>query len=219
MSTQTIKQAKTQLRKQIASKLSFLKQDELVRQSHNVYTQLLQTTKFQKAKNVALYMSMETSEIQTLQFIRVCFEMGKQVYLPHCHRIKDVGLKRYDTQRSMLIFYEMPSFQSVLDLQPQGPYKLLEPTFGKSLLDSDDLTTGLDLLILPGVAFTSDCYRMGHGAGFYDDFIKRHVAKFGKKPQSMIGIGLKEQLVEKLPLEEHDERLDAVIIDDKTFNG
>ncbi|KAH3680026.1 hypothetical protein WICPIJ_008439 [Wickerhamomyces pijperi] len=221
MSTQTIKQAKTQLRRKIASKLTSLTQKELERQSNNVYVKLIQTPNFQTAKKVALYMSMPTSEVQTLQFIKVCFEMGKQVYLPHCHRIKDASLKRYDAQRAMLIFYEMPDFQSVLDLKPQGQYQLLEPTSGNSLLEpekSGNTSEKLDLLVLPGVAFTSDRYRMGHGAGFYDDFIQRHVSTFGEKPHSMIGVGLKEQLVDVIPLESHDERLDAVIVDDMIFD-
>ena len=40
----------------------------------------------------------------------------------------------------------------------------------------------LDLIIVPGVAFDKNKNRMGHGAGFYDEFITTFHNKFKRKP-------------------------------------
>jgi 5-formyltetrahydrofolate cyclo-ligase len=71
------------------------------------------------------------------------------------------------------------------------------------------------LVVLPGVAFTKDCRRLGHGKGFYDSFIAKHFTwcqQNNVKNPALIGIGLQEQLLEDVPSEEHDRRLDRVVI-------
>lgn len=66
---------------------------------------------------------------------------------------------------------------------------------------------------MPGVAFTKDGRRLGHGKGYYDTFL----AKFDKaslsKPYAM-GLALKEQIVDDLPTTEYDYKLDAVLYPD-----
>ncbi|KAH3679774.1 hypothetical protein WICMUC_000740 [Wickerhamomyces mucosus] len=204
------------IRKEIKLILNSLTKDEILIQSNNVISKLIESSIFQNSKSIAIYMSMD-NELQTLKLIEKCFQLNKIVYLPHCYKIinnnQDQDIKLYDGQKSYLKFFQMDSFNSVLSLEPIGKFKLKEPTSGINLLDTSN---GLDLLILPGVAFTKKCGRLGHGMGFYDDFIKRYQLKFQGKP-ILIGIGLKQQLIENLPLESHDELLDYTIIDDQIY--
>lgn len=206
--------SKKLLRKQLRSVLKQIPQHQLNQQSTNVLYSLQGLKVFQRAANVALFMNMDHSEIKTMEFIKYAFKQNKNVYLPHCTTV-GVNEGLFPGQTSKLIFYKMESFEDVGALQPRGKFKLREPTSGFNILqDSKD---GLDLIILPAMAYDSNCFRLGHGAAFYDDFIKRHYLKFGRKPY-LLGVGLQEQLVDKVPTEPHDEKLDGVIVN-KTFYG
>lgn len=198
----------------MAQLLAGVPQDQLLLQSHSLEQTLRSLPVIQNAQKVGVYMNMDHSEVKTIGLIKALFDMGKKVYLPHCAPLTSSDFKRFDRQTSKLIFFQMPTAQSVLDLKPQGKYKLLEPTSG---LDVMDETSGIDVILLPAVAYTKECFRLGHGAGFYDDYIKRHTSKFGMKP-FLIGTGLKEQLVSEIPTEPHDEKLDLVVLADKVYS-
>jgi 5-formyltetrahydrofolate cyclo-ligase len=62
----------------------------------------------------------------------------------------------------------------------------------------------IDLVIVPGVAFTADGRRLGHGKAYYDRFLP-HVRAV------TVGVGFHEQLVDDLPTEAHDIALDHVV--------
>lgn len=59
----------------------------------------------------------------------------------------------------------------------------------------------LDLLIVPGVAFTLQGERLGYGGGYYDRYIPLC-------PQTkLVACAFREQLVAQLPTDEHDCRI------------
>lgn len=64
----------------------------------------------------------------------------------------------------------------------------------------------IDLILVPGLAFTRDGWRLGRGGGFYDRFLG-----LVTKQSAKLGVCFDLQLVEALPTESHDERLDGVI--------
>ena len=67
----------------------------------------------------------------------------------------------------------------------------------------------LDLVIVPGTAFTAAGARMGRGRGYYDKYLALpgvHAVK--------IGVCYAHQLVGELPAEPHDVAMDAIICDD-----
>uniref|UniRef100_A0AC35FCF9 5-formyltetrahydrofolate cyclo-ligase n=1 Tax=Panagrolaimus sp. PS1159 TaxID=55785 RepID=A0AC35FCF9_9BILA len=68
----------------------------------------------------------------------------------------------------------------------------------------------LDLVLTPSVAFTLDGKRLGHGKGFYDQFFASHQKMFNKMPFK-VGLGLKEQIIDDLPISEFDILMDFVI--------
>jgi 5-formyltetrahydrofolate cyclo-ligase len=79
-----------------------------------------------------------------------------------------------------------------------GMFGIREP-----LGDAVDPAT-IDLVIVPGVAFTLDGARLGHGRSFYDRFLPGLRA-------STIGACFTEQIVDELPMESHDVVLHRVI--------
>ena len=66
----------------------------------------------------------------------------------------------------------------------------------------------IDLVLVPGIAFTRSGARMGRGFGFFDRFLVHRAA-----PATKIGVGFRFQIVESLPHESHDVKLDLVVTD------
>ena len=79
-----------------------------------------------------------------------------------------------------------------------GDFNILEP-------QNDPYSGGFDLMVVPGVAFDRMGNRLGRGKGYYDRFLSRHL---GVK---RIGICFDFQLVDEVPAEPFDIRMDEVI--------
>ncbi|CAG86858.2 DEHA2D05742p [Debaryomyces hansenii CBS767] len=203
MSKETlIKSAKKQLRTSLKKKLIEISADSINSQSIGISNSLIQVPQFKNAKKIALYMNMPNSEAQTMDIIKHCFDVKKALYLPKCNVVPLEGRKR-----NYLSMLEVSSYENVLQLEPQGKYNLLEPICGNDIMDTGDL----DVIIVPGVAFTKSKKRLGHGAGFYDEFLNVYHKKFNRSPY-LIGIGLEEQLVDEIPKEEHDWNMNCLVI-------
>jgi 5-formyltetrahydrofolate cyclo-ligase len=66
----------------------------------------------------------------------------------------------------------------------------------------------LDVVVVPGLAFTPWGDRLGQGGGHYDRFLAR------LRPGCLVvGVAFHEQLVEQLPSSDHDVAVDVVIVD------
>ena len=63
----------------------------------------------------------------------------------------------------------------------------------------------LDLILVPGVAFTRDGERLGRGGGFYDRLLASLPAHTCK-----IGVCFDAQILHELPVETHDQHMDSV---------
>lgn len=78
--------------------------------------------------------------------------------------------------------------------------------YGTSCPASGEVYTGsYDLFIVPGLAFDHQGNRIGYGAGYYDTFLASQATGY------KLGIGYPFQLLEVLPSEPHDVRLDGVL--------
>ena len=62
----------------------------------------------------------------------------------------------------------------------------------------------LDLIIVPGLGFDSECRRLGRGAGYYDRLLSESRAY-------KVGFCFDEQLLDEVCTEEHDVRMDCVV--------
>ena len=70
----------------------------------------------------------------------------------------------------------------------------------------------IDLAVVPGIAFTSEGDRLGFGRGYYDRFLKGH-------PCKKIGICFDSQVVEEIPINENDVRMDTVITEKQVYTN
>jgi 5-formyltetrahydrofolate cyclo-ligase len=86
-----------------------------------------------------------------------------------------------------------------------GHYGILEPQFDESrIIKPQDI----DVIIIPGLAFDFQKNRLGYGGGYYDRYIKDV-----RKDCNKIAVCFDFQVVDGIPAEIHDERVDMLVTD------
>lgn len=66
---------------------------------------------------------------------------------------------------------------------------------------------------MPGVAFTKEGHRLGRGMGFYDTYIQKCSMLTTGRPM-LIALAFKEQILDEVPFDTHDEIVDMVLYED-----
>ncbi|MDO5759824.1 MAG: 5-formyltetrahydrofolate cyclo-ligase [Bacteroidota bacterium] len=169
------------LRKQIRDKKKLYSLEEKKEFSKPIFERIERLEIFQKAKTLLCYWSME-DEVFTQDFVNKWYK-SKTLLLP-CVEGNDLVLRQYLGKESM---------------KAGEQFGILEPT-GKEYTDFENI----DIMIIPGVAFDSNKNRMGRGRGFYDRLLNTLSAK-------KIGICFDFQIVESVPTESFDIKMDVVI--------
>jgi 5-formyltetrahydrofolate cyclo-ligase len=72
------------------------------------------------------------------------------------------------------------------------------------------LPEAMDLILVPGLAFSQDRHRLGRGGGFFDRLLAGRAAQAFK-----LGVGFSFQLLESIPTDAHDIVMDAVATDNR----
>ncbi|MCR5313983.1 MAG: 5-formyltetrahydrofolate cyclo-ligase [Bacteroidaceae bacterium] len=145
---------------------------------------LLSDGLWRSAGVVVLYHALP-DEVSTRRLLDNARLMGKRVLLPKVVG-DDLELREYVDEHS---------------LEP-GPFGILEPV-GKAFPQEQYST--VDLVVVPGMAFDAYGNRLGRGKGYYDRLLPRLQRAY------KMGICFPFQMVEQLPCEEHDIRMDEVI--------
>ena len=86
-----------------------------------------------------------------------------------------------------------------------GAFSIQEPV-GTRIVEPEEI----DLAVIPGVAFDARGNRLGRGKGFYDRLIPRLRCK-------LIGLGYECQIVDKVPTEVFDRRLDGIVTEKNIY--
>jgi 5-formyltetrahydrofolate cyclo-ligase len=161
--------------------------DDLIKQ------RLFSLSEFTTAKTVFFNASFR-SEIETSSIIKESLKMGKMAVLP-----------KVDKKRHRLILYEI---KDVSELSP-GYMGIPEPSLPDDrLVNLDDI----DLVIIPGAAFDYSGNRLGYGGGYYDILLSE-----SKKKIPVIALAYEEQLVDTIPSETHDIKVDIIVTDKRVI--
>ncbi|MCS7215322.1 MAG: 5-formyltetrahydrofolate cyclo-ligase [Thermodesulfovibrio sp.] len=141
-----------------------------------------------KFKSVLLYASFG-SEVDTWQIFHLCLENSIKTAFP---KVSGFQLQLYWIEKR--------------DQFSQGYKNILEPKNGKKASVED-----IEIIVVPGVAFDKRCYRIGYGGGFYDRLLSLRKGK-------AIGLAYEEQILEQIPTESHDIRMDMIITDERIIS-
>ena len=162
---------------------------DLKRVSTEIESKIRKLDVYKSSKNVMSYLAKEL-EISLNDLFQ---DESKSWYLPVV--VKNEPTKK-DKDYIIAAPYIPGSTKLVKNkfdiLEPEG--KVSEPCF-------------LDVVFVPGLCFDAERNRIGFGAGFYDRFLKLNPHSF------KIGVCPKECIVDKLPVESWDVKLDLIVTD------
>jgi len=140
------------------------------------------------AKCVFIYVNFR-SEVETVELIHQCLAREKMVAVPYT-----------DVKSKALLPFRIDNPEK--DLSP-GYCAIPEPDPDRATLV---LPEKIDIAVLPGSVFDIYGGRLGYGGGYYDRFL------VNAAPQALrIGFAFERQIVDKVPLEPHDQPLDILI--------
>lgn len=92
-------------------------------------------------------------------------------------------------------------------LELLAPNAILPGKWGTLFPDGDKkFIHSPDLIIVPALAFDFNNYRLGYGGGFYDQFLESNQAK----NSFLLSVAYDFQLLDKIPLEAHDSKVNLV---------
>lgn len=154
---------------------------------------------FRKARHIALYLPND-GEIDPTPLIKLCWQLGKQTYLPVLHPIRHNRLWfiRYDAQTKMR----------------HNCYRILEPALCPAPRRP---AWALDLVLLPLVAFDAAGNRMGMGGGYYDRTFSYKHRRNGLTGARLIGLAHDFQRVDALPVQPWDVPLYGIVSDRQRY--
>jgi len=175
------------IKKALRKKIKLFKSDLSVKdrkiRSEAVIRHLEDSPEFKNAKTIFIYWAMD-DEIDTKEFI-----------------VKWAGRKRFILPAINGEELYLKEFTGVHKLKNGDLYSIPEPDG----IPFHDLGS-IDLAIVPGIAFDRHNNRMGRGKAYYDKILSKLKGK-----THLIGICYDFQMVEKVPVEPHDIKMDGVI--------
>lgn len=182
---QDIRKEKRVLRKYIKGLKAALTEEQRQIRSLKLFSRIEEEEWFRNSETVFCFWSM-ADEVYTPDFINKWYK--EKAFLLPCVRGDELELRVYEGSESMVAGeqFGIP--------EPVGQLFAIE---GK-----------IDSALIPGVAFDRDLGRMGRGRGFYDRILKTL-----KSRSLLAGVCFDFQIVESVPLEEHDIRMDLLISD------
>ena len=110
---------------------------------------------------------------------------------------KAAALPRFDSKSQNYLAARVQNLQTDL---VAGKLGIREPNAACAEIPLDQF----DLILVPGVAFDLRGHRLGRGKGYYDRLLANATAV-------KCGIAFDEQIVEEVPVEEHDARMNFIV--------
>lgn len=145
-------ESKKKLREEMLAAFAQLSEEEHTEISHQLHQGLFQSGLWENAETVAVYLSVR-KEWDTRDIVEQAWADGKKVVIP-----KTIP----DTKE--MIFYEILNWSQTV----QGPFQLEEPNVRETTAVEKE---AIELMIVPGLVFTNEGYRIGFGGGYYDRYL------------------------------------------------
>jgi 5-formyltetrahydrofolate cyclo-ligase len=183
-----IKETKDEIRSRIAHTLAELPDDEVEEKIRSIESRLFDFANFLESNIVLLYIN-STSEVDSSNILKRCFDYNKIVVLP-----------AFDTTKHLMKLMKIDNIDNDLTLGPRG---ILEPD---STRCNEVPIECVDIAIIPGVAFDEKGGRIGSGDGYYDRLIPKLSITTRK-----VALSFENQIIPQVQMESHDKHVDIII--------
>lgn len=167
-----------------------LSYDEWFEKSKRICEILINSEYFQRAEKIAFYFPIR-KEVSPLIAFEKAIKLGKEAYFPRTH-----------LEAKRLTFHRVFTLE---ELRP-GAFNIPEPQSNSSEINPLEL----NLILVPGLAFDGEKGRLGYGGGFYDRVLK----EMSKDSLLKIGLAFSFQVIERLPLEPFDVKMDLILTEE-----
>ena len=178
---------KAELRKQVLQEMKALPRQQKQAMVQALTDQFLKHPFYQEAKVIATYLSFP-HEFQTQELIEQALKDGKKVLIPKTYPKGRMDFVVYDPQQLVKTSFGL--------LEPQGDLEVVD-------------ASQIDLIHVPGLAFTTKGYRIGYGGGYYDRYLKHF-------PGHTLSTVYPCQIRDFSP-ENHDIPVEEVLIDERNL--
>jgi 5-formyltetrahydrofolate cyclo-ligase len=186
---------KEPLREALKRRLTELDPEDVASWSSGLCARVIESDAYLASQVVMLYKPLP-GEADVGIIAEACLASGRSVCVP-----------RIDWDRHELI----PALVSRFDRGfVTRRYGVPEPDDSAPAVRVDDI----DLIVTPGLAFDAQCWRLGRGGGFYDRLLAR-----GDRRATTVGAAFDIQILDDLPRDQGDARLDAVATPSRWFQA
>ena len=151
---------------------------------------------FRAAQRIAFYQAAD-GEIDPRMLLDLAISEGKSCFLPVI-------------QQDNPEFISFAPYDADTELVP-NKWGIAEPPASEIISP-----TNFDVVFVPLVVFSKDCFRLGMGKGFYDRTFSFKILNRRSSPM-LVGLAHENQLVDSFPVESWDVRLDAVATEKKIY--
>lgn len=186
--TNSVMQQKSDLRKTMLAERAALTPEVKQLHSQAICDKLWQWAEQAHSQVVHTYLPMG-HEVNIFPFIERALEAGLTVVAP-----KSLRKRRMEN----LLLHSLSELEA-------GIFGTSHPASGQAYLGT------YDLFVVPGLAFDLRGNRLGYGAGYYDLFLA------GQATGHKLGVCFPFQVLDELPSEAHDVRMDGVVSGGKGF--
>ncbi|MFN7804604.1 MAG: 5-formyltetrahydrofolate cyclo-ligase [Planctomycetaceae bacterium] len=169
--------------------------DEL---SREICARFMALPEYQRATTAMFYVDVRT-EVRTRQDLATALTHRKTIVVPWCNDQGELELFRLESMDDLSL----------------GMYKILEPKPElRNLPERRVDVKSLDIVMVPGVAFTREGARMGHGKGYYDKLLEH-----ARPDAPLVALAFECQLFPDIPTQSHDVFMDKIITEKGVYTG
>ncbi len=188
---------KKSLRTSILARRNTLSHEERYQKSMLITRKLFDLEEFHKLSSILFYVAAR-SEVQTEDMIKQAIKQGKRVLVPIT-----------DTENKRLFISELHDFDIEL---AKGAYGIMEPM---EIYQRFVSLSEVEMIIVPGVAFDRQGYRIGYGGGYYDRMLESIPQKHKDTKVCLVGVCFECQLIDAIPIESHDMAVEIIITEER----
>lgn len=199
-------------------------------ESAGLCMRFIQSETYKSARAIFGFMPLK-DEVDVLPILRAAIVDGKKVLLPKivCEIKSNCKAEIFEGEKNStgeieggkMDFYFVK--RDPIEETEECAHGIFEPKSSCEKADIEKFFTEMHsekiVVLVPGLAFTKEGFRLGRGGGYYDRFLERILGicaanentKNSETKPKFVGVCYGAQILESVPREMHDARVDIVL--------